>query len=76
MRPRTRRTLLRLLHGATGACIAAAVYFPPGWAEPFRLALAVAGVPLAAITGLWMWFGPAVLRRFRRSPRRVTSTAS
>ncbi|QIK73653.1 hypothetical protein G7070_17020 [Propioniciclava coleopterorum] len=65
--PRTVRTLLRFLHLALGACVAASLYLPLAWVSPLRPALGIAVVPLVVLTGLALW----QQARLRRLARRV-----
>ena len=76
MTPRTILLLLRSGHVALGVILGTAVYLPTAWAEPLRPLLAVAVVPVLAVTGLAMW-QQARLRRLlssrERDPRRPDS---
>lgn len=76
MKPRTTRTLLRIVHIALGACLAVVVYAPAAWTEPLRLALGTVAVPAAILTGAAMWLQGPILRLVSRRRRHDITTGS
>ena len=68
MSPSTSRSILRWTHLVLAIPIAGYVYSPfenlPQYAGPTRFVF----FPVIALTGLWMWKGPAVRRLFSKQP--------
>jgi hypothetical protein len=62
----TRRSILRWIHIVLAIPIAGYIYSPfaniPQYAPPTRYVF----FPAIALTGLWMWLGPAIRRLFSR----------
>jgi hypothetical protein len=70
-RPNRRRTrnLVRFAHLAAGGVLGTFVYAPDSITDPMQLAMQIAGIPLLALTGLYMW-KPALFRRQSPVPSR------
>jgi hypothetical protein len=66
--PRRQRSALRATHLAVGLLLGTSVYLPVHYevAEWLRLFLAVLGVPLVTLTGVWMWQQARVRRWWAR----------
>ncbi len=67
---RARRRVLRIVHIIVALALGTYVYLP-AHLEAIRAALdvglAFVGVPVATVTGLWMWKGSLARRRLRRT---------
>jgi hypothetical protein len=66
--PRRTRTIARVVHVVAALALGTFVYAPAEYVEPARLALQVAVVPVATITGVLMWKQAAVRRLLSRRP--------
>lgn len=68
-RPNRRRTrhLVRLAHLAVAGVLGTFVYAPDSVTDPMQLPMQILGIPLLALTGLYMW-KPALFRRQRPAP--------
>lgn len=66
MNSATKRSILRWIHIILAIPIAGYIYSPfadiPQYAPPTRFVF----FPLIALTGLWMWLGPAIRRVFQK----------
>lgn len=49
------RSILRVIHLVVAAALGFLVYAPPTLGEPVRLFLAFVGIPLIALSGLFMY---------------------
>ena len=72
-RPRTQRTVSRVLHLLAAAALGAFVYAPADLVEPARLVLQVLVVPAATVTGLFLWQQARWQRWSRRRGRSATA---
>ncbi len=70
MKASTQRNIVRWLHILASIPIAGYIYGPVASIPRAAFAVKWVIVPVVVLSGLWMWKGHLVKRRFRISPRR------
>ena len=68
MEARRARQAIRILHLAIGVALGLLVYLPVSWSGGLRTVLMVAGLPVAVLSGVWLW-QQGRLRRLLGRPR-------
>lgn len=66
MRARRTRQAIRVLHLAIGVALGLLVYLPVSWSGGLKTVLMVAGLPLAVLSGVWLWQQGRLRRLFGR----------
>ncbi|TDB67469.1 hypothetical protein [Arundinibacter roseus] len=66
MKASTERNLMRIMHLIAGGAMGAYIYSPLGEIPVFQFLTKVLIIPLTIATGLWMWKGIQLRRRFSK----------
>lgn len=67
MNSTTRRSILRWIHIGFGLLIIGYIYGPQAEVQQYVNVHRFFIVPVLVLTGLWMWKGPAIRRRFSKT---------
>lgn len=67
MKSSSKRNAIRWLHIAVGSVIATYIYSPWGQDPTFQLATKAIVIPLTILSGLWLWKGHLLRRKFNNN---------
>ena len=65
----TERKIIRWIHIIGGAIIAAFIYSPLSGITTLELIIKIVIIPLISISGIWLWKGQLIKRKFKEASR-------